>query len=130
MNFSEKATYFSQRFGNLEFLDAYYESQFYPSAVASTNNTYNRGNLFSQIVLSDLGAVSAASSDGYPVSTIYPGNATLSATGPANQFSTDVGTTTITTLGAFTVAHPMAVVPSNPDRYSRLLPTGSAPTVS
>lgn len=130
LNFSEKSTYFSQRFGNLEYLDAFFESQFYPSAVASTNNTFNRGNLFSQIVLSDLGVAAAASSDGYPVSTIYPGNGTLSTTGPASQFATDVGTTTVTTLGAFTVAHPMAVVPSNPDRYSRLLPTGSSSAVS
>ena len=130
LNFSEKSTYFSQRYGNLEFLDAYFESQFYPSAVASANGTYNRGNLFSQIVLSDLGVAAAASDDGYPVSTIYPGNFTLSTTGPASQLATDVGTSTVTTLGAFTVAHPMAVIPSNPDRYSRLLPTGSSSAVS
>ena len=54
LQFGSKASFFNQRFGNLEFLDAYFESQFYPSAVASSNNTYNRGNLFSQIALSDL----------------------------------------------------------------------------
>lgn len=47
-----------------------------------------------------------------------------------NQLSTDAGTTSVTSLGAFLVAHPMAVVPSNPDRYSRLLPTGSNSAVS
>ena len=52
LHFEENSSFFSQRFGNLEFLDAYFESQFYPSAVSSSNNTYNRGNLFSQIALS------------------------------------------------------------------------------
>lgn len=128
--FSEAASFFSQRFGNLEFLDAFFESQFYPSAVASDNNTYNRGNLFSQIILSDLGATITASKDGYPVSTIYPGNKTLTEAGPDSQIATRAGTSTVTTLGAFLVAHPMAVIPSNPDRYSRLLPVGSSTGVS
>ena len=88
LQFKEEQSFFSQRFGNLEFLDAYFESQFYPSAVTSSNNTYNRGNLFSQILLSDLGATITASKDGYPVSTIYPGSTSLTTAGPANQFST------------------------------------------
>jgi len=128
--FSANSTFFSQRFGNLEFLDAYFESQFYPSAVPSSNNTYNRGNLFSQILLSDLGATITASRDGYPVSTIYPGSTSLTTAGPAGQLSIDAGTTTVTSLGAFLVSHPMAVIPSNPDRYSRLLPVGSSEGVS
>lgn len=130
LQFGEKASFFSQRFGNLEFLDAYFESQFYPSAVVSDNGTYNRGNLFSQIILSDLGSTITASKDGYPVSSIYPGNTTLSTAGPTGQFSTTGADTTVTTLGSFLVAHPMAVVPSNPDRYSRLLPVGSSSAVS
>lgn len=130
LRFSDEQSFFSQRFGNLEFLDAYFESQFYPSAVSSSNNTYNRGNLFSQILLSDLGATITASKDGYPVSTIYPGSTSLTTSGPANQFATVEGTTTVTTLGSFLVSHPMAVVPSNPDRYSRLLPVGSSESVS
>jgi len=128
--FGDKQVFFSQRFGNLEYLDAYFESQFYPSSVSSSNNTYNRGNLFSQILLSDLGATITASRDGYPVSTIYPGNTTLTTAGPASQFAINAGTTTVTTLGSFLVAHPMAVIPSNPDRYSRLLPVGSSEGVS
>lgn len=130
LQFKEEQSFFSQRFGNLEFLDAYFESQFYPSAVTSSNNTYNRGNLFSQILLSDLGATITASKDGYPVSTIYPGSTSLTTAGPANQFATAESTTTVTTLGSFLVAHPMAVVPANPDRYSRLLPVGSSEGVS
>jgi len=130
LQFSDTPTFFSQRFGSLEFLDAYFESQFYPSSVSSSNNTYNRGNLFSQILLSDLGTTITASKDGYPVSTIYPGNTALTAAGPANQFATGAAATTVTTLGSFLVAHPMAVIPSNPDRYSRLLPVGSSDSVS
>lgn len=130
LQFSSDATFFNQRFGNLEFLDAYFESQFYPSAVPSSNNTYNRGNLFSQIALSDLSVAITASKNGYPVSTVYPGNMTLSTAGPTSQFSTTPADTTVTNLGAFLVAHPMAVVPSNPDRYSRLLPVGSSEGVS
>nr|DAK98973.1 MAG TPA: Major capsid protein [Microviridae sp.] len=130
LNFSDEQVFFSQRFGNLEFLDAFFESQFYPSALPSPNNTYNRGNLFSQILLSDLGSTITASKDGYPVSTIYPGSTVLTSAGPANQFATGPGTTTVTALGAFLVAHPMAVIPSNPDRYSRLLPVGSSEGVS
>ena len=130
LQFEANSSFFSQRFGSLEFLDAYFESQFYPSSVSSSNNTYNRGNLFSQILLSDLGATITASRNGYPVSTIYPGSTVLSSAGPASQFATTPSSTTVTTLGAFLVAHPMAVVPSNPDRYSRLLPVGSSEGVS
>lgn len=130
LSFEDDSRFFSQRFGNLEFLDAYFESQFYPSAVPSSNNTYNRGNLFSQIILSDLGTTITASKDGYPVSSIYPGSTALTTAGPSDQFSIDAGTTTVTTLGAFLVSHPMAVIPSNPDRYSRLLPVGSSDGVS
>jgi len=130
LQFSDTQCFFSQRFGNLEFLDAYFESQFYPSVVPSTNNTYNRGNLFSQILLSDLGATITASKDGYPVSSLYPGSTSLSSAGPANQFANGPSDTTLTPLGAFLVAHPMAVIPSNPDRYSRLLPVGSSEGVS
>jgi len=130
LQFRSESSFFNQRFGNLEFLDAYFESQFYPSAVPSSNNTYNRGNLFSQIALSDLGTPISASKNGYPVSTVYPGNLTLSSAGPASQFAVVPSDTTVTNLGAFLVAHPMAVIPSNPDRYSRLLPVGSSEGVS
>ena len=128
--YAEESSFFTQRFGNLEYLDSFFESQFYPAAVSSDNNTYNRGNLYFQILFSDLGATAAASSNGYPVSSTYPSNGLLTEKGPDSQFSTEAGTSIITSLGAFLVAHPMAVVPSNPDRYSRLLPTGSNSAVS
>ena len=46
---SGDSRFFTQCYGNLEFLDAYFESQFYPSAVTSANNTFNRSNLFNKI---------------------------------------------------------------------------------
>lgn len=124
--------FFSQAFGNLEFLDAYYESQFYPSSVLSNNNTFNRGNLFLQIVNSDLTLNSAsfgAAGDGYPVaanSVKYTGSlpdkyiTSSTPTGSSSEYFNSLAIQ----------YYPMAVVPSNPDRYSRLLPIGSGDAVS
>lgn len=127
--------YFTQRYGNLEFLDAYFESQFYPNSVASTNGTYNRSNLFAQIVASDLGITGQTSSfgaqgDGYPVLSVYAGS--IGGAFPGDQFGSSEVSITASGSGApgavrmFSYGHPMAVVPSSPDRYSRLLPPGSS----
>ena len=121
--------FFTQSFGNLEYLDAFFENQFYPAAVSSTNRTYNRGNLFFQIVNSDLDGP-IGSQENPSVSTLYP-DLTLSGTkGVISQTlpsTTDKGNTR---LAHFIIAHPMAVVPSNPDRFSRLIPAGSSSAVS
>lgn len=115
---------FTQCYGNLEFLDAYFESQFYPNAVSSTNNTYNRITLFGQILFSNL-SMRGAQSDGYPVFQVSSFAAT---TLPTSQFG--VTSTTDPSVGnnvsLFSLAHPMAVVPSSPDRFSRLLPPGTS----
>jgi len=121
--------FFTQCYGNLEFLDAFFESQFYPSSVASTNNTFNRGNLFYQIICSDLDST-GSTGDGYPVKTTYPSTNLLGSTGIKSQISADTVNTANSALAYFLVAHPMAVVPSNPDRFSRLIPTGSSSAVS
>lgn len=127
--YAPKATFFKQEFASLEFLDAYFESQFYPSAVSSTNNTFNRGNLFFQIVDSQLPG--GGDQDGYPVSTTLPSGANIAiGDGPAGQFSIEAGKTSVSAISAFLFAHPMAVVPSNPDRFSRLIPVGSSSAVS
>ena len=121
--------YFTQRYGNLEYLDAYYESQFYPNAVTSPDGTYNRGNLFLQIVNSDLGAVvSSSMSDGYPVSSLARFAIPGAFTYPISQFnaSSPAITTNATGYSYLSIAHPMAVVPSSPDRFSRLLPPGTS----
>ena len=120
--------YFTQSYGNLEFLDAYYESQFYPNALVSDNGTYNRMFLFGQIIRSDLsmaGASVGAQGDGFP---IFKGSDFVSTALPTSQFgttSTNVGSAG-ENISLFCVAHPMAVVPSSPDRFSRLLPPGTS----
>jgi len=125
----ESASFFKQEFANLEYLDAYFESQFYPSAVSSTNNTFNRGNLFFQIIDSQL--PSGGDQDGYPVSSTLPSGANIAiGEGPSGQFSVSAGSTSVSSISAFLFAHPMAVVPSNPDRFSRLIPVGSSSAVS
>ena len=122
--------FFTQCYGNLEYLDAFFESQFYPSAVSSTNNSFNRSNLFTQLVLSDLESANSATSDGYPVSVIYPGTLSYGTKGILSQISPGQSATANSGLSYFIIAHPMAVVPSNPDRFSRLIPTGSNSAVS
>ena len=122
--------FFTQCYGNLEYLDAFFESQFYPSAVSSTNNSFNRSNLFTQLVLSDLESANSATSDGYPVSVIYPGTLSYGTKGILSQISPGQSDTANSGLSYFIIAHPMAVVPSNPDRFSRLIPTGSNSAVS
>lgn len=125
-------SFFSQVYGNLEFLDAYYESQFYPSAVSSSNNTYNRMNLFVQILNSDVEvnfSPYGAAGDGYPVASsniAFTGNLPSSYIG--SSAPSVVGSTVLNAIGL--QYFPMAVVPSNPDRFSRLLPTGSNSAVS
>lgn len=126
-------SFFSQCYGNLEFLDAYYESQFYPSSVTSTNNTFNRGNIFLQIINSDIRLNSGklgAVGDGYPVAsvtTLFSGvvpDAYITGTEPTSRES-DIP------FSSLAVQYfPMAVVPSNPDRYSRALPIGADSAVS
>ncbi|QCS37415.1 major capsid protein [Tortoise microvirus 102] len=132
VNFAPTVRYFTQRYGNLEYLDAFFESQFYPNSVSSTNNTYNRFNLFYQIIASDLSADQGYGS-GYPViPNPTSWTSVWGARHPTNQFSLDYGTTTAGTpvLTYFLTAHPLAVVPSNPDRFSRLLPTTENSAVS
>lgn len=123
-----EASLFAQRFGNVEYLDAYFESQFYPSALASSNNSYNRASLYGQIIYSDIEGT-GASGDGFPVITLSDLAADLTPY-PVSQFSTTPGTATAPLIRSILKYHPMAVVPSNPDRFSRLLPNGSSDAVS
>jgi len=128
---SPDPSYFTQRFCNLQYLDAFFESQFYPSAVATPNNTYNRFNLAAQIVYSDLVDAGAASGDGYPVASLDALKEEFNSV-PTSQTSNSFVTTTVSYKfrSAVTLAHPMAVVPSNPDRFSRMLPIASGDSVS
>jgi len=124
----EKQAFFAQRFGNIEYLDAYFESQFYPSALDSSNNTYNRAALYGQIIASDIDGTGAAG-DGFPIVALSDLAGDLSPY-PSSQFSTTPGTASAPLIRSILKYHPMAVVPSNPDRFSRLLPNGSSDAVS
>lgn len=121
--------FFTQSFGNLEYLDAFFENQFYPAAVSSPNRTYNRGNLFFQIINSDLDGP-VGSQENPSVSTLFPDLTLCGATGVVSQTLTSTASKGNTRLAHFIISHPMAVVPSNPDRFSRLIPTGSNSAVS
>lgn len=130
-SYVDTARYFSQRYGNLQFLDAYYESQFYPNSVASTNNTFNRFNLFRQIVNSDLESELGPTGDGYPVHPVTNTYGPIGESAPANQFAlSSSGNSGAPSVRYFGIAHPMAVVPSNPDRFSRLVPYSTSSDVA
>lgn len=125
--------FFTQRYGSLEHLDAYYESQFYPSAVASSNGTFARYNLLRQIIRSDIGSTGSAAGangDGYPVAAVPDSLQIWGASAPLDQFNAVDDTKGLSESIIFNMYHPMAVIPSNPDRFSRLLPTGSTSAVS
>lgn len=126
---SGNSRFFTQAFGNLEYLDAYFENQFYPAAVSSTNRTYNRGNLFFQIIASDLDGPTG-SIQNPSVTTHLPDLTLCGAKGVISQTLTTTSDGGNTRLAHFIISHPMAVVPSNPDRFSRLIPTGSNSAVS
>lgn len=132
--FGQTASFFTQDYGNLEFLDSYYESQFYPSAVSSSNNTYNRSNLFSQIInslLTSQSSTGGSKGNGFPVSNYYAQASAVGSKAPLSQLALEgSGSIGLAFYAYFLQAHPMAVVPSNPDRFSRLLPTGSSDAVS
>lgn len=132
LEFNPVNTIFSKQVGNLEFLDAYYESQFYPSAVDSPNNTYNRSNLFTQILRSNVATSVGSAGDGYPIPGVVT-SAPVVGKSPLDQSSTGSGSTSPDSFGLlayFCVSHPLAVIPSSPDRFSRLLPPTSGGSVS
>lgn len=121
---------FAQDLCDLRFLDAFFETQFYPSSVGTTNGTYNRGNLFLQIVRSQQDASSMpADADPYSVPSIAD-FADQTTNCPDSLYSTTFTETPIAVVSPFVTVHPMAVVPSSPDRFSRLLPVGASDDVS
>lgn len=127
---NRKSSLFTQRYLELSFLDAYFESQFYPSAVTTTNGTINRSNLFSQILRSDTFNDQGVK-DPYDIPELGPGSFSFTGKVPAAQFdTTGANTPAVTGYDLLTIAHPMAVVPSNPDRFSRLIPLTASSDVS
>ena len=122
------ARYFTQCYGDLSYLDYYYESQFYPGSGGSANGTYNRMGLLYQIINSDTDGQNNPDNTSI-VYQAYSTPLTISgATGkqPSGQTTTRAVEGSVSMIDLFNVAHPMAVVPASPDRLSRMLPPTAA----
>lgn len=122
----QESAYFNQMFCNLGFLDAYFESQFYPGSNSSDLNAYNRSSLFVSIIKSQYIDESSLSS-AYPLDIVIPDNqgvplVAIPGQYPTSPFGGNVGADKVALLDVFYYAHPMAVCPASPDRFSRLLP--------
>lgn len=148
VEYRSQASYFWQRYGNLEFLDHYFETMFYPRdrKVNSDRDelTWNRSDLFVEILRSDLfnpGTIAAAPDFNKLLQT-FPENVDFNVPAysynvqePTVDWNNGSGTDTsvptkvyfAATLNVpFLAAHPMAVCPSSPDRFSRLMPPGDS----
>lgn len=148
VEYRSQASYFWQRYGNLEFLDHYFETMFYPrdrNLPADRDElSWNRSDLFVEILRSDLfntGTTAAAPDFNRLVQTFpqsvnfsvpaYPYDVQKPEVDWNNGVGTDTGTPSKVYFAAtlnvpFLAAHPMAVCPSSPDRFSRLMPPGDS----
>lgn len=125
--------YFTQRYGDLSYLDFFFESQFYPGSGGSDNGTYNRMGLLLQIINSDADASGLVAKDVVTYSVMSTALAVNGGSGkrPSGQTTTTAVEGAISMVDLFNTAHPMAVVPSSPDRFSRMLPpTASGDSVN
>ena len=116
--------YFTQCYGDLSYLDYYYESQFYPGSGGSANGTYNRMGLLRQIINSDTDGKNNPTSDQIVYQILSTPFTVSGQTGkrPSSQTTTTAVEGAISMVDLFSMAHPMAVVPASPDRLSRMLP--------
>lgn len=143
-----QASYFWQRYGNLEFLDHYFETMFYPRDRKVTSDrdelSWNRSDLFIEILRSDLfnSNTIAAAPDFNKLVQTFPQNVNFNIPAysydvqePKIDWNNGTGADTnvpskvyfAATLNIpFLAAHPMAVCPSSPDRFSRLMPPGDS----
>ena len=148
VEYRSKASYFWQRYGNLEFLDHYFETMFYPRdrkiSADRDELSWNRSDLFVEILRSDLfnTGTMAANPDFNKMPQMFPQNMDCAVPAypydvqkPVTDWNNGEGTDTnvptkvyfSATLNVpFLAAHPMAVCPSSPDRFSRLMPPGDS----
>ena len=123
---NQESAYFNQMFCTLGFLDAYFESQFYPGSNSSDLNAYNRSSLFVSIIKSQHIDESSLSPT-YPPEIIIPDTQEVPVVSipgqyPDTPFGGTLSLEKLTLLDVFYYSHPMAVCPASPDRFSRLLP--------
>lgn len=146
--YRSKSAYFWQRYGNLEFLDHYFETMFYPRDRKLEDGydelSWNRSDLFVEILRSDLfntGTI-APTPDFNKMIQMFPQGIKSNVPAypydvqaPTVDWNNGEGTDTnipnkvyfAATLNVpFLAAHPMAVCPSSPDRFSRLMPPGDS----
>ena len=146
--YRSQAAYFWQRYGNLEFLDHYFETMFYPRDRKLPDDrdelSWNRSDLFVEILRSDLfnPDTTAAAPDFNKMVQTFPQSVNFNVPAspylvqePKVDWNNGEGTDTsvpnkvyfAATLNVpFLAAHPMAVCPSSPDRDSRLMPPGDS----
>lgn len=146
--YRSQASYFWQRYGNLEFLDHYFETMFYPKDRKATTDrddlSWNRSDLFVEILRSDLfnKDTMAAAPDFSRLLQMWPQSINFrvpaypyDVMAPEVDWNNGKGTDTnipskvyfdVTLNVPFLAAHPMAVCPSSPDRFSRLMPPGDS----
>lgn len=146
--YRSQSSYFWQRYGNLEFLDHYFETMFYPKdrklSEGRDELSWNRSDLFVEILRSDLfnQDTIAPTPDftkmvqmfpqainfnvpAYPFDVQKPTVNWNNGVGPDTQVPSKVYFAA-TLQVPFLAAHPMAVCPSSPDRFSRLMPPGDS----
>lgn len=143
-----QASYFWQRYGNLEFLDHYFETMFYPKDRKLSDDrdelSWNRSDLFIEILRSDLfnKDTIAPAPDFTKMVQMFPQAINFNVPAypydvqePELDWDNGKGADTnvpskvyfAATLNVpFLAAHPMAVCPSSPDRFSRLMPPGDS----
>ena len=148
VDYRSQASYFWQRYGNLEFLDHYFETMFYPKDRNLGDDrdelSWNRSDLFVEILRSDLfnKDTLAASPDFVNLVQMFPQSVNFNVPAypydvqePKVDWNSGTGTDAkipskvyfAATLNVpFLAAHPMAVCPSSPDRFSRLMPPGDS----
>lgn len=146
--YRSKSAYFWQRYGNLEFLDHYYETMFYPRdrklEVGYDELSWNRSDLFVEILRSDLfntGTIAPAPDFNKMIQMFpegiksnvpaYPYDVEAPKVDWNNGEGADANVPNKVYFAAtlnvpFLAAHPMAVCPSSPDRFSRLMPPGDS----
>lgn len=146
--YRSQASYFWQRYGNLEFLDHYYETMFYPKDRKLSDDrdelSWNRSDLFVEILRSDLfnKDTMAPVPDFNRMVQTFPQSVNFNVPAypydvqePKVDWNNGTGANTnvpsqvyfAATLSVpFLAAHPMAVCPSSPDRFSRLMPPGDS----
>lgn len=148
VEYRSQASYFWQRYGNLEFLDHYYETMFYPRDRKVSDDrdelTWDRSDLFVEILRSDLfnKDTTAPAPDFNKLVQTFPQSVHFNVPAyaydvqePTVNWNNGTGSDTnaaskvyfsATLSIPFLAAHPMAVCPSSPDRFSRLMPPGDS----